>query len=377
LSKDNPLFDGADIVRFVSLRRMNDDEARNKDWVGVDSENRVTAFIPRRSLEEMEVLADKGLLQRREDGLYGGINLGSVAISYDLLEVLLTEFQADVLDPQVKRQDRPDLDPQFFTALCIATIADPAAREIAWQEAITTIKAMRDLNDKVPGILSRIRRALDNFEQKRNQPVKLVAMDFLDQYWADIGQHTKMFDFFTLINQQGVEAEISRAHAGIDDLERDANGNIFIGDCVISPDIEATNSIFFEVRLTGRGYVDNSVLIGTETIDIQATNAFDFQSIAPAITLENRAGTYMVLEDQPIQAKEKMRLTTLFMPTHGTQLMQVHEDDDLRRDDIYGKVKDGIQPAPIHGNAVTFVQAHEDMEKLNYGTLQELRAQRR
>ncbi|MBU0547925.1 MAG: hypothetical protein KKH57_04110, partial [Candidatus Omnitrophica bacterium] len=184
LSQDNPLFKNADIVRFVSLRRMNDDEARNKDWVGVDSENRVTAFIPRRSLQEMGVLADKGLLQRREDGLYGGINLGSVAISYELLEALLTEFKSDVLDPKAKRGDRPDLDPQFFTALCIAAIADSQAREAAWQESVATVKAMKEFNDKMPGVLSRIRNALDNFEQMHNRPIKMVAMDFLDQYWA-------------------------------------------------------------------------------------------------------------------------------------------------------------------------------------------------
>lgn len=251
LSQDNPLFKDADIVRFVSVKLMNDDESRNKDWVGVDNNGLVTAFIPRRPLKEMELLADKGLLQRREDGLYGGINIGSVAVSYDLLEVLLEEFKDDVLDKTAKRGDRPDLDPQFFTALCIASINDPKARELAWQESIATVKAMQEMSVKMPDILERILNVLDRFNQVYNRPIKIAAVDFLDLYWADIGQHAKMFDFFTLINQEGPEAEISRALAGIES-KRDANGNIIIGNSQISPNIKVKNSILIDVLLTAK-----------------------------------------------------------------------------------------------------------------------------
>lgn len=88
LSGRNPLLEGADVVRFVSMRSMNEIDAANKDWVGVDGEGRVTLFIPRRPLREMEALADRGLLRREGGRLVGGVNLGSVALSRVFLDAL-------------------------------------------------------------------------------------------------------------------------------------------------------------------------------------------------------------------------------------------------------------------------------------------------
>src|SRR5919202_2267921 len=97
LSGQNPeLFGNADIVRFVSMQAMTTDSASNKDWVGVNAKHHVTAFIPRRSLSDMEKLAHRGLVQKRHGKLYGGVNLGSVAVSYELLEALLNEFKGEV-----------------------------------------------------------------------------------------------------------------------------------------------------------------------------------------------------------------------------------------------------------------------------------------
>src|SRR5881397_2826671 len=77
LSGQNPdLFGNADIVRFVSIQEMTADSAANKDWVGVNDQQHVTAFIPRRPLSDMEQLADRGLVHKRHGKLYGGGNLG-------------------------------------------------------------------------------------------------------------------------------------------------------------------------------------------------------------------------------------------------------------------------------------------------------------
>lgn len=99
LSGRNDLFDGADIVRFVSKRTMTEFDAVNKDWLGVDSSGNVTAFIPRRPLAAMRTLAERGLIERRGDTLIAGINLGSIAISRPLLDELLAEFSSEILDP--------------------------------------------------------------------------------------------------------------------------------------------------------------------------------------------------------------------------------------------------------------------------------------
>ena len=93
---------------------MTTESAANKDWVGVNEKQHVIAFIPRRPLSDMEKLADRGLVQIRDGKLYGGVNLGSVAVSYDLLDALLNEFKAEVNDSTANRNDRPALIPNFL-----------------------------------------------------------------------------------------------------------------------------------------------------------------------------------------------------------------------------------------------------------------------
>ncbi|NJK89539.1 MAG: hypothetical protein HC923_09150 [Myxococcales bacterium] len=111
LSTPNPRFASADVVRFVSMQAMTDDSARNKDWVGVDAEGNITAFIPRRPLAEMEPLVERGLLRRVNHEIHGGVNLGSIAVSRALLDVLVSEFRAELEDTNADRSRRPDLDP--------------------------------------------------------------------------------------------------------------------------------------------------------------------------------------------------------------------------------------------------------------------------
>ncbi len=154
LSGHNPeLFGNADIVRFVSIQEMTTDSASNKDWVGVNEKKHVTAFIPRRPLSDMEKLADRGLVQKRHGKLYGGVNLGSVAVSSDLLDALLNEFKGEVNDSTANRNARPALDPEFFTALTIAVSQDEHERREAWQRAIQESKDVKTLSATMPDVL--------------------------------------------------------------------------------------------------------------------------------------------------------------------------------------------------------------------------------
>jgi phosphomannomutase len=372
ISGTDPLFENADIVRFVSVREMNQDEAKNKDWVGVDENGYVTAFIPRRPLAEMEKLADRGLVQRKDGKLYCGINLGSIAVSRALLDLLLEEFSTEVnREPQAgeKWKDiydtRPTLDPEFFTALTIAVINAPTVREQAWQQAIQESEDVKNLSKNMPNVLDRLRRVVETFEQRRNRTLKMVAMDFIDQYWGDIGQHPKIYDFYMALNDGGPEGEIVRAIANIPS-HRDENGNIIVGENSVAPGVTVKNSVLINAKITGAGSVEDSVLIGTRTGDIQAKQAYDFGSKVPALTLDPRSGTYKVIRESPVHARLRMRLTTLFMPTYGTHLMKVYEGTDLRNTEVTYNV-------PILGNAVSFKQAHEDMGKMTIEQLKQVR----
>ena len=43
----------------------------------------------------------------------------------------------------------------------------------------------------------------------------MVALDFQDQYWGDIGQHLQIYDFYMALNEPGPKAEILRTLADI------------------------------------------------------------------------------------------------------------------------------------------------------------------
>ena len=348
-SGTNPLFEDADIVRFVSMRKITAEDARSKDWVGVDEAGRITAFIPRRPLEQMAPLADRGLLQRRGDDLYGGINLGSIAISRLLLDLLLEEFEHDVLDPRASRGDRPDLDPQLFTALTIARISEREKREREWSLARAESEAIMKLENKSPGILCRLRRVLELFRRRHGREARMVAMDFEDQYWGDIGQHRQIYDFYMALAGEGPGAKIARALASLPD-ERDANGNILAGGTVLGEKVRASGSVLIDVRIDA-GEIVNSVLIGTRCNELNSDHAFDIQSVAKKMNLASRSGAYRVISGEPVEARTGQRLATIFL-SGSEMLLRANESTDLR--DLAASYD-----VPILGNEMSFRKAHK------------------
>lgn len=350
LAGTEPLLAGADVVRFVSVQRITDDTARNKDWVGVAADGRVTAFIPRRPLSEMGPLADRGLLRRGEDGaLFGGINLGSVALSARLLDLLLDELGAEVNDPDADRQRRPDLDPQLFTALCIAAMPDPAARSHAWDEALRESPAMAKLARDMPDILDRLRAVLDRFEARHGRPVRMVALDFGDQYWGDIGQHRQMRAQLMALREPTADGEIARSLAGIDALPRDAHGNLRVGDTRLGPDVRVRGSVLLDAVID-QGEIVDSVLVGTRAGRLVARDAFDVGSVVRDLRLDPGSGAYRVASTAPVAAGPGERVTTVVLPDRSL-LMRVHEGTDLRD-------RTRTYDVPILGNPLSFRDAH-------------------
>ncbi|MDQ2643941.1 MAG: mannose-6-phosphate isomerase, class I [Myxococcota bacterium] len=352
LSGTDPLFDGADVVRFVSRRAMTDDEARNKDWVGFDADGKITTFVPRRPLERMHALAERGLLEKRGDTLYGGINLGSIAVSRVLLDALLAEFESEVLDPKAQRSRRPDLDPQFFTALTLAAIRDPEARAEAWRAACSEIPKLVEMEQNLPGVFERLTGVLERFEADRGRPAKFVVLDFVDQYWGDVGQHRQIYDFYMALAARSAEGSIARALAGLGE-RRDRQGNILAGDTQLGSDVRIENSVLIDCEIQA-GHIQDSVLIGTRARSVRADRAFDVESVVDELVLAARAGSYKVVSPEPVVVAAGERVTTLFLPTGEVHLLRVHEDTDLRD-------KAANYDVPILGNALSFREAHERM----------------
>lgn len=366
LSGSDPLFKDADIVRFVSMQEMTADEAKNKDWVGVDAAGNVTAFIPRRELAQMESLADRGLIRRAGKKLIGGVNLGSIAVSGELGDALLAEFAGEVNDPAANRKERPDLDPQFFTALTIAAEKDVAARQEAWQRALGESAAMADMAKKMPDLLQRLVKVLADLETRRGRPVKIVAMDFQKQFWGDMGQHAKIHDFYMSLNDRGVRGDVARTLAGISH-ERDARGNIIV-DSFVPSDARVYNSVLVGVKIAGKASISGSVLVGTRAGDISIHGGFDVLSRAAALSVEERGGTYKVVSGQPVEVGFGERATTLFTEEDGAPvLMKIKEWTDISAD---GKKAYSL---PLGDNPISFQQAHAAMGAMTVDGLKRTR----
>lgn len=357
---------GADIIRFVSMQTITEDTAANKDWVGVADDGRVTAFIPRRPLAQMGALADAGLLQRHGDALRGGVNLGSIAISAALADVLLETFHADIHDENANRRDRPDLDPQLFTALTIAALPD-AERTAAWSAAQASAPAMASLAASMPDVLDRLVGALETFEKRHGRRVKFMAMDFGDQYWGDIGQHRSMASFFGALRDDSAGGTIARALAGVPELP-DSDGNRRVGQTALGPEVRVTGSVLIDT-VVAEGEIHDSVLLGTHATTVRTRDAFDVGSTVVELELGPRAGAYKIVSSVPVAVPEAERCTTVFLP-EGPVLMRVHEDTDLRD-------KPKTYAVPWGDNSLSFENAHAKAMAGDPGALREARIRAR
>ncbi len=363
LTGSSARFAGADIVRFVSMQTVSEDTALNKDWVGVDASGKITSFIPRRPLERMYALADMGLMDRDGSALVAGINLGSIAVSRMLLDALLGEFSLEVNDVCANRSARPDLDPQFFAALVIAAGDVNGSCAQIWRSATLEVPALAKLDRDMPGLLTRLLGVLSRFRAQHGRSARLVAMDFGEVYWGDVGQHQQILAFYMALNERGPTGRIARSLAGIE-LPRDAAGNIIDGSSRLGPKVLVENSVLIDCDVAS-GTVVDSVLIGTRASTVQARGAFDVQSTVGELCLEPRAGTYKVVHPGRVLARAGERVTTLFMGEEAV-LMRVDETTDL-------KDRKHNYDVPILGNSMSFADAHMAMSALSSEALLEAR----
>ncbi len=354
LSGSDPRLRDADVVRFVSERAMTSDEAEHKDWMGIGPDRAVTEFIPRRPLKRMAELADRRVIRRRGGELWGGVNLGSIAISRRFLDALVAEFDAELDDRFAARAVRPDLDPQFFTALTIARIGDARERDRAWNRAREESAAVARLHRDSPDLFSRVRRVVERFEAEIARPLQIAAVDLGEPYWGDVGQHSKIREFFMTLRERSTAGTIARALAGISN-ERDEWGNVIAGSSTISPDISVRDSVLLDVQLLGSGKIENSVLIGTKAGDVASSEAFDVLSIAASLTLSRGSGTYRVLAEDDCRLAAGERWTTLVTDERLTQL-RVDESTDLGWDAADYR-------RPVLSNSMSFRDAHRTAGK--------------
>lgn len=339
----------ADVVRFVSMQPMDEHNATQKDWLGVDADGTVRAFIPRRPLEHMRALAPRGWLEDRGGTLWGGVNLGSIAVGRDLLNALLQEFECEVNDPTADRKGRPDLDPQVFTALTIAAHGVPLERQALWLQAMAQSPAIARMHRQHPDLFPRLVRTVDRLAQSRGRPLRIQAMDFGPHYWGDAGGHRQIFDMFTALNRNTPEGTIARRMAGIPEAP-DPKGNRLAGTVTLGEHVTVTDSVLINTHIS-EGRVHNTVLVGTGANHLQCDGALDVGSQVRHLTLPPRAATYRYISPTSTQLQPGERLCSVFLddaPLH----LSIHESANL-------KGQPHLYTRPAGPNPISLSQAHQ------------------
>ena len=191
----------------------------------------------------------------------------------------------------------------------------------------------------------------------------MMALDFGDQYWGDIGQHRQMYELYMALRDPGPAGRIARALAGLCE-GFDAQGNVIAGNTRLGPGVKVRGSVLIDAVIDS-GEVVDSVLIGTRCGQLRAREAFDIRSTVPAMELGRRAGAYKVVADTPVTAAASERIATVFLPDQAL-LMRVGEGTDLRD-------KATSYDVPISGNPMAFGRAHAVVTQADPARLQAVR----
>lgn len=339
---------GMDALRFVWRTAPTPELAREKEWVLFDAAGLMRAQYPRQPLEALNRrLSGHGY----DPAAFGvGVNLGSLAISYDLLDLALQVFGEDLaMDGRWA-----DWDPYVWLGLFCRSEAEWQAE--AELEAQAGRQGLRDLLARYPDFYARITRWRQAAEAALGRPLAVGVVDFGQPLWTDFGLHTTLRAGLLQATADSERGQVMREFFGLRH-ERDARGNILI-DSTLPANADIRDSVILDTVILDGGSVihggllvagrfrhvwmpEGGVAIASAADDLRfnGPNAVALRAVGPAIHLP--AGG---------------RYTTLFLPTGpeamtGNESIVDYEGDNFNR--------------PILGNSRSFADAARLMAALD------------
>jgi hypothetical protein len=333
-----------DAIRFVWQTEPDEILAREKEWVVLDADSglMVTQY-PRENLQA--ILARRDRLGGRR--LAMGVNLGSFAISYPLLDAALEVFGADVADPA----RAADWDPYGWLALSCATDAD--WDEARAYEAQAGRPGLAALGERYPAFYEQMREVRRRVESRQGRPLRIAVLDFGECFWVDMGLHQQLRRALERLTAPDAAGEVTRALFGITQAP-DANGNIVVNSQIASG-ADVLGSIVIDSQIQdGASVIRNGIVVGgrhrqvnmpeggialfcaTDTLTFDGPSALALRSVGESVTLP--AGG---------------RHTVLFGPNGPVPILgneSITSYDGLNYDD------------PILGNALSYADAAKLMD---------------
>lgn len=245
-------FSQVDAVRFVWKTEITDNLAREKDWVAIDARTNLMAF--QFSRQEADLLRSR-LASLPSDEVVVGVNLGSLAVSYDFLEAALEVFAADVADPHLWN----DWDPYTWIALCCRD-------EAQWQgeldhEARLGKTGLRDLTARYPDFFGKTQRLRQTLEARTGRPLAIGILDFGDAFWMDLGLHVTLRTSMESMTTDSDRGKAARELFGIPH-ERDSRGNIIVGS-QLPEGMDVRDSVIIDTVITdAASIIHKAVVVG-------------------------------------------------------------------------------------------------------------------
>lgn len=340
-------FSDVDAIRFVWRTEPTETLAREKDWVAIDAQTGMMTFQYSRQ--------ERDLLQQRLNDLPGdkiavGVNLGSLAISYELLDIALDIFGADLDDVDLWN----DWDPYTWIALCCRD-------EAQWQaeidhEARLGKTGLRDLLARYPDFFEKITYVRTRLEAQRGRPLRIGTLDFGSAFWTDLGLHITLRQRLEAMLADTDEGRATRELFGIPH-ERDANGSIIVNS-EVPAGADIRNSIILSSTVTDAATVMNGVvMVGCRQHRVTAPEGGSaLFCVGDHLVFAGAHGIAYRAVGADIEIPAGGRYTTLLLPA-GPEAMIANETILDFKGDNYD--------TPIPGNRLSFAAAGALMEPIN------------
>ncbi|MFN8636832.1 MAG: hypothetical protein U0893_23540 [Chloroflexota bacterium] len=247
-------FADVDAIRFVWQTEPDEILAREKEWVVVDRESglMVTQY-PRENLAAIQ--ARRQQLGSGGRSLAMGVNLGSFAISYTLLDAALAVFGEDVADPS----RAVDWDPYGWLAFNCATDAE-------WQdelahEAAAGRSGLATFCQRYPTFFEKMRAVRARVEQAVGRQPRVAVLDFGECFWVDMGLHSRLRESLEQLTRRDALGEVTRALFGITQAP-DERGNVVV-ESSVPAGADVRGSVIVRTEIVDAGsVVHDGVVVG-------------------------------------------------------------------------------------------------------------------
>jgi hypothetical protein len=346
-------FADVDAVRFVWKTEITEDLAREKDWLVIDANTNLMRFqFPRQNINSLR----KRLTNLASGSFDVAVNLGSLAVSYDCLDIAMEVFKDELEDDKKWF----DWDPYVWMALSCKN-QDEWDRERNHELSIGK-EGIRDLEKRVPNFYPVIKRFREAVENHKKRQFRVGTLDFGDAFWTDIGLHITLRECFLSMTVDTIKGQATRDLFGIPH-ERDERGNTIINSQVPS-NAEIRGSIIIDTIIEDpKSIVDQGVIIGGKHKLLEMPyGGVAFQSAVNRLTFDGPNGVAFRLIGEQVNLPEGGRLTTLLIKQ---QYLTLESNESIL--DYTGM----NYTKPILNNSISFSEATEIMSKIDNTNLDE------